>query len=343
MFLISAASDDTAGTDTGIVHLFDGTTGALLQTFANPNPTTGGIGDGFGLSSSILGNNVLIGTPSADAGATDSGAAYLFDATTGALLQTFLNPTPSVFDSFGDSVAISGNNVLIGVTRDDTGAFNAGAAYLFDTTTCDADTSNGGTAADNICEAATLTILNPTPAVEDLFAFSLAISGNNVVVSAVADDTGAFNSGIAYLFDGTTGALLQTFLNPTPDAVDFFGISVAISENNVLIGASSDDTDGTDVGLAYLYTTTLPETPSELIDSIEDLGLPSNVENNLKAPLKNAQDKLDDSNPKNDGAACGKMDAFINQVNAQEGKKLSTEQADELREAAESVKESLGC
>jgi len=86
-----------------------------------------------------------------------------------------------------------------------------------------------------------------------------------------------------------------------------------------------------------------PQTPSELIDSIEDLGLPSNVENNLKAPLKNAQDKLDDDNPKNDGAACGKMDAFINMVNAQEGKKLTTDQAEELREAAQSVKDSMGC
>ena len=86
-----------------------------------------------------------------------------------------------------------------------------------------------------------------------------------------------------------------------------------------------------------------PETPSELIDLIEDLGLPANIENYLKAPLKNAQDKLDDSNPKNDGAACGKIDAFINMVNAQEGKKLTLVQAEELREAAQSVKDSIGC
>jgi len=86
-----------------------------------------------------------------------------------------------------------------------------------------------------------------------------------------------------------------------------------------------------------------PETPSELIDFIEDLGLPSNVENSLKASLNKAQDILDDDNPKNDGAACGKMDAFINKVNAQEEKKLTTEQADELREAAQSVKDSIGC
>ena len=87
----------------------------------------------------------------------------------------------------------------------------------------------------------------------------------------------------------------------------------------------------------------LPVTLGELIDLIDDLELPSNVENNLKAPLKNAQVKLNDDNPKNDGAACEKMNAFINMVNAQEGKKLTSEQAEELREAAQSVKDSIGC
>ena len=61
-------------------------------------------------------------------------------------------------------------------------------------------------------------------------------------MGASFNDTGGTNSGVAYLFDATTGALLQTFLNPTPEANDFFGISVSISGNNVLVGASIDDT-----------------------------------------------------------------------------------------------------
>jgi hypothetical protein len=39
-----------------------------------------------------------------------TGAAYLFDATTGNLLQSFTNPTPAFYDSFGSSVALSGNS-----------------------------------------------------------------------------------------------------------------------------------------------------------------------------------------------------------------------------------------
>ena len=39
-----------------------------------------------------------------------TGATYLFDVTTGNLLQSFTNPTPAFYDSFGSSVALSGNS-----------------------------------------------------------------------------------------------------------------------------------------------------------------------------------------------------------------------------------------
>jgi hypothetical protein len=37
-------------------------------------------------------------------------AAYLSDVATGSLLQSFTNPTPAFYDSFGSSVALSGNS-----------------------------------------------------------------------------------------------------------------------------------------------------------------------------------------------------------------------------------------
>lgn len=80
-----------------------------------------------------------------------------------------------------------------------------------------------------------------------------------------------------------------------------------------------------------------------LIDDITSLGLPEGVESSLTAPLQNIGDKLTDNNPNNDSAACGKLEGFINQVNAQEGKKLTSAEADELIQAAQAVKNSLGC
>ncbi|MBI1925765.1 T9SS type A sorting domain-containing protein [Candidatus Poribacteria bacterium] len=49
-------------------------------------------------------------------------------------MHTFTNPTPAAFDSFGTSVSVDGDRVLVGAYADDTGAPDAGAAYLFEPT-----------------------------------------------------------------------------------------------------------------------------------------------------------------------------------------------------------------
>jgi len=67
----------------------------------------------------------------------------------------------------------------------------------------------------------------------------VAVSGNTVVVGAPWDDTGASDAGSAYVFDATTGGLLRTLNNPTPAASDYFGNSVAVSGNTVVVGAYS--------------------------------------------------------------------------------------------------------
>ena len=61
------------------------------------------------------GNNVLIGARYDDTNGTDVGQAHLFDLS-GNLLQTFDDPTPTTEDLFGWSVALDGNNVLIGAS-----------------------------------------------------------------------------------------------------------------------------------------------------------------------------------------------------------------------------------
>ena len=100
----------------------------LTESFLDPTPA---IGDHFGIAVAFSGDKVLIGAWFDDTGAEHSGAAYLFDAATGNLLHTFLNPTPDSGDLFGASVAISGDKVLISAWYSNTGAEDRGAAYLF--------------------------------------------------------------------------------------------------------------------------------------------------------------------------------------------------------------------
>ena len=72
---------------------------------------------------------------------------------------------------FGYSVAISGTRVVVGANGDDTGASDAGSAYVYDL--------SGGTPTVPVA-----TLNNPGPAASDYFGNSVAISGTRVVVGA---------------------------------------------------------------------------------------------------------------------------------------------------------------
>lgn len=233
--IISALSDSAAAPNNGAAYLFR-TNGTLLTTFNNPTPANG---DGFGNSVAALGTDrVLIGASADDVGAANSGAAYLF-RTNGALLTTFTNPTPAASDEFGISVAAVGTDrVLIGANRGHSTVSGAGAAYLFTTNgtllttfvspTAQANDSFGYSVAAlgssqvligaygnstgaNQAGAAFLfstdgtllnTLTNPTPANQDWFAVSVAALGSDgMIIGGVWDDTGATDSGSAYLFD----------------------------------------------------------------------------------------------------------------------------------------------
>jgi hypothetical protein len=233
--LIGAPYDDTGATDAGAAYLFN-TAGALLTTFTNPAPEES---DSFGFSLAAVGTNfILIGAHGDSTGASHAGAVYLFD-TYGTWLTTFTNPAPSDYGAFGYSVAaLGGDRVLIGAVGDDTGATDAGMGYLFRT---------NGTMPNFY--------INPTPVAYDEFGYSVAAWGtHSVLVGAPGDDTGAFDAGAAYLFS-TNGTLLITFTNPTPATSDGFGRSVAgVGSDRVLIGALSDDAGAGNSGAAYLFS-----------------------------------------------------------------------------------------
>lgn len=191
----------------------------------NPAPTDL---ENFGWSVSISGNNAVVGNPEQSPFATQGpGIVYVYD-TSGTLQSTIPNPTPTNGDQFGKSVSIFGNKILIGANGDDTGNFNAGSAYLYDTS-------------GNLLQ----TINNPTPGFEESFGFSVSLSNTNALVGAIFAEQ-------AYLYD-TSGALLQTYLPPEP--AGWFGNSVSTSGNYVLIGAQRAGHIFADDGAAYLFDT----------------------------------------------------------------------------------------
>jgi hypothetical protein len=146
----------------------------LQGSFLNPSPNHN---DLFGAALSLSGGKALIGAPLDGTTGTGSGRAYVFDATTGALLRTLENPTPAANDQFGLTVSLSGNLALVGAQNDGTGAAGAGAAYLFDAT-------SGSL-------LRTFTDPGPAPILLDNFEHAVAVSGNRALISAIGYDAGA--------------------------------------------------------------------------------------------------------------------------------------------------------
>lgn len=324
--LIGDARDNTNGSLVGRAHLFDTSTGAILRTFDDPTVTGA---DEFGGSVALDGNSVLIGAKHDATNGFRVGQAYLFDATTGALLWTFDDPTPTSSDLFGESVAIDGNRVLVGAPHDDSNGTDVGQAYLFDAST----------------GALLQTFDDPTVTLTDSFGVFVALDGDRALIGATFDDTGGTNVGQAYLFDANTGALLQTFDDPTPTIGDTFGSWVALDGDRVLIGAAHDDTNGTNVGQAYLFTT-IPDAPlaavESLIQTVLSLNLANGISNSLDAKLNSVINALDDMNENNDVAAINSLNAFINAVEAQRGNEIPEADACNLIQAADEIIVALG-
>ncbi len=244
--VVGAPFDFAGGAVAGVVKVFDSATGALLFVIPNPSPSPG---DRFGISVAISGTRVVVGADFDDTGASNAGSAYVYDLSSGTPtvpVATLNNPGPAVDDNFGYSVAISGTRVVVGALLDDTGANDAGSAYVYDL--------SSGTPTVPV-----VTLNNPSPAADDRFGISVAISGMRVVVGAYLDNTGAFRAGSAYVYDlssGTPTVPVTTLNNPGPASEDFFGLSVAISGTRVVVGAYQDDTGASDAGSAYVYDLT---------------------------------------------------------------------------------------
>ena len=128
--------DDAGGINSGKAYIFNVLTGTLLHTLDNPNPYGTSTSDYFGYSVAISGDYAVLGAYAEDdAGGSGSGKAYIFNVLTGSLVLTIDNPNPydtSANDSFGGSITISGNKIVIGAQgEDEVGNANSGKAYIY--------------------------------------------------------------------------------------------------------------------------------------------------------------------------------------------------------------------
>ena len=113
-----------------------------------------------------------------------------------------------------------------------------------------------GTANAAIDTAKVQKLLAGDGAADDMFGWSVAMSGDTAIIGAYADDDKGDWSGSAYVFvraaDGTWSQ--QVKLTAADGEVgDYFGSSVAVSGDTAVIGVSGDNDKGSFSGSAYVF------------------------------------------------------------------------------------------
>jgi hypothetical protein len=129
LIAVGASRDDDNGTDSGSVYLFDAITGDQIAKLL---PNDGAARNGFGFCVGIDTGFVAVGAPGRDENGPASGAAYLFNASTGAQIAKLLSSDGEAYDQFAYSIAIDGGEVAVGARWDDNdNGGDSGSAYVF--------------------------------------------------------------------------------------------------------------------------------------------------------------------------------------------------------------------
>jgi hypothetical protein len=219
----------------------------------------------------VDGDTVVVGAPSEDSSTTgvnstpndlasSSGAVYVFvrSGTTWAQ-QAYLKASNSEADDvFGQQVAVDGDTIVVGAHGEDSAATGvdgdqsdnsadmAGAAYVFVRT---------GT---TWSQQAYLKASN-AEATDD-FGWEVAVDGDTIVVTAPDEDSSttevnsipneqAIQAGAAYVFvrSDTTWSQQAYLKASNPEYGDYFGYSVAVEGDTVVVGAPGEDSAATGV------------------------------------------------------------------------------------------------
>lgn len=244
--LVGAPFDDDEGVDSGSVYVFTGSSGSWSQR----TKLTAGDGepvDRFGFSLAASADTAVVGAPFEDASdeRLDAGAAYVF---TGAdeswSQQAKLAPADrDARDGFGRAVAVDADTALVGAPFDDGEELtDVGSVYVYRRTSGAWGQEAKLTAADGDSRHG--------------FGESVAVSGDTAVVGARFDDDNGFDAGAAYVFvrDEAEWRLEAKLVADDGGAADFFGSSVDVDGDTVLVGAVGDDDNGLQSGSAYVFT-----------------------------------------------------------------------------------------
>ncbi len=240
--IVSAKYDDDYGSNSGSAYIFEKINNTWMQTqkltTSDSMPQ-----DRFGNAVSIHGNTAVSAMASGDIGGISTGAVYVYQKDgSGWSEDTRLTPDDaSDYDSFGVSTDIYENIIVVGAWMDDDNGSNSGSAYIF-------EKMNG-------TWEQTAKIVAGDGASSDHFGLGISIHGDTIVVGAHANDDFGYNSGSAYVFEKIDDSWIQTqkLLPSFGHRSAYFGDSVSIHGDTIVVGAWGDATRASFGGAAYIF------------------------------------------------------------------------------------------
>ncbi len=166
----------------------------------------------------------------------DTAAAYR--------LQTKIEASPpQQGEGFGISVSIDGPRLLAGAWRNNEGATDGGAMYVFEPDAVGTWSEVAMLVPDDLSTSAK-------------FGWRVSLSGDRAATGAADTYTNGIWTGAAYIYEREGGGdwVQAARLVGSDTAVgDRFGASVAIDGDRLVVGVLTDDDNGEDSGSAYIF------------------------------------------------------------------------------------------
>jgi hypothetical protein len=275
---VGGNQSDNSASGAGATYVFT-RSGSTWSQQAYLKASNTAVDDNFGVSVSVSGDTIVVGANGEDSsatgvgglqsnnGASAAGAAYLFTRSgTVWSQQAYLKASNTeADDSFGSSVSVSGDTVVVGAPAEDSSStgvdgnqsdnsyFNTGAAYVF--------VRNSGSWSQQAYLKASYVYNDPFHSLTDSFGTSVSVSGDTVIVGAPGETSsgtgvdnfvfgGAPSSGAAFVFSrsATTWSQLSYLKASNTNSNDSFGVSVSVSGSTAIAGAKIEASNAMGVG-----------------------------------------------------------------------------------------------
>lgn len=242
--VIGAYGDDDNGSASGSAYVYKLSTDGIFYEIQKLTDDDGAAGDLFGLSLSMYGEYIVIGSSSDDDTQSGAGSSVIYKLSSNGLfyqVQKITDDFGAGNDNFGTTVSIYGKFIAIGSPNDDDTGSNSGSICIFKLST------------DGVFYQ-TQKLTDHYGDVNDKLGNDTLSLYNDYLVAGVSQDGTAVGSVILYKLDeNDVFNQIYKITDHNGQASDLFGISAAIYGENIVIGASGDDDNGTSSGTTFIF------------------------------------------------------------------------------------------